>query len=86
VTLALQLKDYRLVTAEIVYHRPDHPSLVQVYVWQELDLAPAYPELTRFLDFWQRELEGKLKEVVVAGSGPLVLPELRAPGAVYRLN
>ena len=25
-SLALQLKDYRLTTAEILYHLPDHPA------------------------------------------------------------
>ena len=38
--LALQLNDYRLTTAEILYHLPDHPTLLQTYIWQEYDLAP----------------------------------------------
>ena len=33
--LILQLRDYRLTTAEILYHMPDHPKLLQSYVWQE---------------------------------------------------
>ena len=36
----LQLKGYGLTTAEIHYHMPDHPSLLQLYIWQEYDLAP----------------------------------------------
>ena len=36
----LQLRDYRLTTAEIIYHLPDHPALLQSFVWQNLDLAP----------------------------------------------
>lgn len=59
------LKDYRLTTAEIIYHLPDHPQLLQSYVWQELDLAPKFPILTKFLDFWESELEGKLHSVTV---------------------
>jgi hypothetical protein len=27
------------------YRLPDHPDLLQFYVWQEYDLAPAFPEL-----------------------------------------
>jgi uncharacterized protein Usg len=27
--VALILKGYRLTTAEILYHRPDHPALLQ---------------------------------------------------------
>ena len=62
-SLALQLRDYRLTTAEILYHLPDHPGLLQAYIWQELDLAPRYPALRRFLGFWTRELEGKLHSI-----------------------
>ena len=45
------LHGYRLTTAEILYHMPDTPSLLQSFIWQELDLAPAYPVLTKFLHF-----------------------------------
>ena len=49
--LELMLKDYRLTTAEILYHLPDHPSLLQTYVWQGLDIAPKFPVLHKFLAF-----------------------------------
>ncbi len=64
-----QLQGYRLTTAEILYHLPDHPGLLQSYVWQDLDLAPRFPVLRRFLDFWGREIEGRLHSVRVARSG-----------------
>lgn len=35
--LELQLKGYRLATAEITYRLPDHPSLLQTFVWQHYD-------------------------------------------------
>ncbi|NDF11683.1 MAG: Usg family protein [Proteobacteria bacterium] len=60
------LKDYRLTTAEILYHMPDHPSLLQTYVWQELDISPEFPVLKKFLHFWERSLDGKLHSVQVA--------------------
>lgn len=63
--LELMLRDYRLTTAEILYHFPDHPALLQSYVWQELDLAPKFPTLKKFLAFWERELDGKLHSVKV---------------------
>lgn len=65
----LDVTRYRLTTAEILYHMPDHPRLLQTYVWQEMDLAPQFPVLHRFLDFWQRELDGKLHQVRVAHAG-----------------
>lgn len=75
--LDIQIKDYRLTTAKILYRMPDVPALLQTYVWQSYDLSPAYPELRRFLDFWVREIEGPLHSVYVA-SAQLVTPgELR---------
>jgi uncharacterized protein Usg len=65
-TIGLQMRDYRLTTAEILYHLPDHPGLLQTYIWQDLDLAPRFPVLKKFLDFWSRELEGKLHSIRVA--------------------
>ena len=64
-SLALQMRDYRLTTAEILYHMPDHPAVLQSYIWQNLDLAPQFPELRKFLDFWTRSLDGKLHSVRV---------------------
>lgn len=63
--LEQMLRDYRLTTAEILYHFPDHPALLQSYVWQELDLAPKFPTLKKFLEFWNRELDGKIHSVKV---------------------
>lgn len=71
--LRLMLEDYRLTTAEILYHLPDHPSLLQCFVWQELDIAPQFPVLTRFLGFWEKEIEGKLHSVKIA-SAKLITP------------
>ncbi|HEV3178813.1 MAG TPA: usg protein [Stellaceae bacterium] len=68
-----QLNGYRLTTAEILYHLPDHPALLQSFVWQQLDMAPEYPVLHRFLDFWTRNIEGKLHSVKVA-QAPLISP------------
>lgn len=63
-----QLNGYRLTTAEIIYRMPDHLDLLQTYIWQSLDLAPSFPRLHEFLDFWEREIDGPLYAVKVAGS------------------
>ena len=58
-----QLTGYGLTTAQILYRRPDHPWLLQTYVWQNYDLFPKFPELQRFLAFWMAKLEGPLHSV-----------------------
>lgn len=67
------LEGYRLVTAEILYHMPDHHDVLQTFIWQDYDLAPRYPTLTKFLDFWERNLDGPLHSVRVV-SKKLISP------------
>lgn len=62
------LRDYRLTTAHILYHLPDHPDLLQSYIWQELDVAPQFPVLKKFLTFWEQKIEGRLHSVRVAST------------------
>jgi uncharacterized protein Usg len=82
----LQLDGYGMTTAEIHYHLPDHPSLLQLYVWQEYDLAPAFPSLRRFLTFWQDELEGTLHSVSVAHAKLIRPAEWAAVDGILRLH
>jgi uncharacterized protein Usg len=81
-----QLRGYRLTTAEILYHLPDHPAVLQSYIWQELDLAPRYPVLHRFLEFWTREIEGRLHSVRLASVGLISAAEWRHAVQVRHLN
>jgi len=82
----LELKGYCLTTAHILYHMPDHPRLLQTFIWQDYDLVPEHPELRRFLDFWQRTLEGPLHSVRIATSKALTPRELRAVDGILRLH
>lgn len=85
-SLILQLKQYRLTTAEILYHLPDHPALLQSFIWQDLDLVPDYPVLRKFLEFWNRSLDGKLHSVKVASAGLISPAEFRFADAQLRLH
>jgi len=80
--LELQLQGYRLTTAEILYRLPDHPNLLQTYVWQDLDLQPHFPVLKRFLDFWERQLDGKLHSVRVCNARVITPGEARFIDAI----
>jgi uncharacterized protein Usg len=84
--LELMVKDYRLTTAEILYHLPDHPSLLQTYVWQDLDIAPRFPVLHRFLEFWESSLDGKLHSVKVASARLIKPAQFRYARALLRLH
>jgi uncharacterized protein Usg len=81
-----QVKGYGLTTAEILYRRPDHPWLLQTYVWQNYDLCPDFPELNQFLRFWQKSIEGALHAVTVAHSRLIRPAEIKAVDGVFRLH
>lgn len=81
-----QLRGYGLTTAHIFYRRPDHPWLLQSYVWQEYDLCPHFPQLNRFLGFWREKLEGALHSVTVAHSRLLKPAEIKSVDGVFQLH
>lgn len=82
----LEIVRYRLTTAEITYHLPDHPSLLQNFIWQDLDVAPQFPGLRRFLAFWQRNLDGRLHSVKVAAASLIKPVEFRIADGEFVLH
>ena len=81
-----QLQGYGLTTANILYRRPDHPWLLQTYVWQDYDLCPNFPALNKFLNFWLEKLEGPLHSVTVAHARLIKPAEIRAIDGEFRLH
>ena len=81
-TIDLELKGYRLTTAEILYHLPDYPALLQTFVLQKYDLAPRYPVLHRFVAFWEKKIEARIHSIKISTAGILAPADYRH---VYRL-
>lgn len=80
--LKLRLDGWRLSTAEVLYYMPDHPSLLQSFTWQTLDLAPEYPRLHRFLNFWKREIDAVIHSVRLATGETIAPPKLNTAKAI----
>ncbi len=85
-SLALRLRSYRITTAQILYHMPDYPQLLQEYIWQDLDLAPKFPVLMKFLNFWEKNLDGKLHSVKIAHAELIKPAEFRTVSGQIYLN
>jgi uncharacterized protein Usg len=81
-----QLHGWSLTTAEIMYRLPDHRDILQLFLWQEYDLAPRFPRLIKFLDFWTHNLEGPLCQVRIAHSSIVGPAEMRFVGSEWRLH
>ena len=81
-----QLNDFRLTTAEILYHMPDAYHLLQTFVWQKLDKAPDFPALHDFLDYWERNLDGNLHSARIAQARLIHPGEVRTVDGEFRLH
>jgi uncharacterized protein Usg len=80
------LNGYYLTTAEIVYHLPDHPLLLQTYLWQEFDLPPQFPKLSAFIEFWHNNIDGRIQTVRVATAGNLKTNSFVTPVASFEIH
>jgi uncharacterized protein Usg len=81
-----QLEGYGLTTANILYRMPDHPAIIQSFVWQTYDLHPEFPELRKFLKFWSEKIEGAIHQVIVAHCGLIKPAELKLVEAEFHLH
>ena len=81
-----RLRGSVMVTAEVLYYIPDHPKLLQTFMWQTLDVAPRFPRVETFLDFWRREIEAVIHSVRVAHGEPLDIPDWRNARGVITMN
>jgi uncharacterized protein Usg len=71
------LNGYVTVSVNVIYHMPDHKSLLNEFIWTTLDLKPKYPRVKRFLDFWEAEIEGKINKVIICDGKPFEISEWR---------
>jgi len=85
-SLEMMLRGWRLTTAEILYRLPDHPSLLQSYLWQELDKTPDFPALKKFLDYWERHIEGRLHSVTICQATVIAPAEIKHGEMVGHLH
>jgi uncharacterized protein Usg len=81
-----QMGGSRLTTAEVLYFMPDHPRLLQTFIWQTQDHAPKYPRLMRFLDFWRHEIDAVIHIVRIGHRGLIAPAEWRTVDIEARLN
>jgi uncharacterized protein Usg len=82
----LLLQGWGVTTAEFFYRLPDHPAILNSYIWQDYDLAPDYPVLERFIAFWQEKIEGPLHSVRFAHRKLIGPSQWRHVVQEFRLN
>ena len=81
-----QLRGKRLTTAEVLYYIPDHPVLLQSFLWQTLDEAPDFPRIQRFLAFWRTEIEAVIHSVQISAVDQIAPGRIRPVRLLGSLN
>jgi uncharacterized protein Usg len=81
-----QLQGKRLTTAEVLYYMPDHPALLQSFLWQTLDEAPDFPRVQKFLEFWRREIDAVIHSVAITACAQIAPGRTRSMRFVGNLH
>ncbi|MDB5237998.1 MAG: Usg family protein [Candidatus Kaiserbacteria bacterium] len=83
-----QVEGFGLTTAQIWYTKPGYPWLINSnwLLWQQYDLAPKFPKLLDYLNFWQTNLDGKPVIVRVMHSHLIKATEIKTIDGEFRLN
>lgn len=81
-----QLRGERLTTTEVIYYMPDHPGLLQEFLWQTQDVAPDFPRVHRFLEYWRAEIHAVIHSVRVSYVGMVSPARLNIAQEVGRLH
>ena len=59
------IKKWTTASVQVVYYIPDYLILVNEFIWQTRDQLPDYPRIERFLDYWDKNIDGPIKEVYI---------------------
>ena len=64
-TIEIILRKWTVASVQVVYYIPDYMNLVNEFIWQTENQLPEYPRITRFLDYWDKNIDGPIKEVYI---------------------
>ena len=54
-----------LITVQVYYWMPDYNNILQQFLWQTLDISPHFFRVHRFLNFWHKNIDAIIQEVII---------------------
>ena len=63
--MVVYIRKWTVASVQVVYYIPDYLNIVNEFIWQTEDQLPEYPRITRFLDYWDKNIDGPIKEVYI---------------------
>ena len=80
---AIIIKKRTVASVQVIYYMPDYKNILNEFVWQTEDQIPEFPRITKFLDYWDKNIDGPIKEVYIYDQGQ---GEVRVVDRRYKLN
>ena len=59
------IEKWTIASVQVIYHLPDHIHILNEFVWQTEDRRPKFPRIGKFLEYWNKNIEGPIKEVYI---------------------
>jgi uncharacterized protein Usg len=59
------IQKWTVATVQVIYYIPDYLHIVNEFSWQTEDQTPEYPRIIKFLDYWDKNIDGPIKEVFI---------------------
>ena len=63
--MTVYIRKWTLATVQVIYHIPDHIHILNEFSWQTKDRLPEYPRIHEFLDYWDKNIDGPIKEAYI---------------------
>ena len=63
--MVVYIRKWTLATVQVIYHIPDHIHILNEFSWQTKDRLPEYPSIHEFLDYWDKNIDGPIKEAYI---------------------
>ena len=77
------IKKWTVASVQVVYYIPDYLHIVNEFVWQTEDQIDGYPRITKFLDYWDKNIDGPIKEAYIYDHG---ISKVRHGDRRYKFN
>ena len=61
----IKIRKWTIATVQVIYFIPDHLHILNEFMWQTEDELPEYPRIKRFLAYWDKNIDGPIKEVYI---------------------
>ena len=62
---------------------PDYLNIINEFIWQTKDQKPDYPRIEQFLDYWDKNIDGPIKEAFIHDHDE---QKIRVVNRVFKMN